>query len=242
MSPDFLIIGGQRCGTTSLFEPLSAHPDVAPPPKKEIHYFDLRYWRGKRWYARHFRRPAGTMSGESSPYYLYHPHVPERVAADLPGIRIVALLRDPIDRAWSQHQMNRQTGRDELPFLEALAEERTRTAGATPPRWPSHRVPHRDFSYAAKGDYVRQLDRWFAAVDPETVLLVRSVDLFERPEETHGRILAHIGLSVEPLPTPHRNRGPVSLDPELRAAAAEYFHYDEDELIERYGIDYGRRR
>ncbi len=236
--PDFLIIGGQRCGTATLFDALMAHPRVAAPPRREIHYFDLRYWRGRRWYHNQFRREPGQVSGESSPYYLFHPRVPARVAADLPDVRIIALLRDPIERAWSHHQLNLATGRDDLPFLAALGAESDRLAGLSPPHWPRRRQPHRDFSYAARGHYRPQLDRWRDAIGGEAMLVLRSTDLFEDPARTHRRILNHIGLAPASLPTPHRHRSSQRLTPELRAAALPFFVEDhEDELRWSDGVD-----
>lgn len=237
--PDFLIIGGQRCGTASLFDALMAHPQITPPPRREIHYFDLRYWRGRRWYHDQFRREPGQVSGESSPYYLFHPRVPARVAADLPEVRVVALIRDPIERAWSQHQLNLATGREELPFLTALEAEADRLAGLAPPRWPRRHQPHRDYSYAARGDYRPQLDRWRDAVGQEALLVLRSTDLFTDPAATHARVLDHLRLRPARLPAPHRHQSGQRLTPELRAAAAAFFVDDEVELYRVHGVDYG---
>jgi len=230
--PDFLIIGGQRCGTASLFDALMAHPHVTTPPRREIHYFDLRYWRGRRWYHNHFRREPGQVSGESSPYYLFHPRVPARVAADLPDVRVIALLRDPIERAWSHHQLNLQTGRDDLPFLAALEAESDRMAGLAPPRWPRRRQPHRDYSYAARGHYRPQLDRWRAAIGDEAMLVLRSIDLFDDPAGTHDRILDHLGLAPASLPAPHRHQSSQRLTPELRAAAQPFFVVDGIDVVD----------
>ena len=100
--PDFLVIGAQRAGSTSLFAQVCAHPGVAAPSHKEIHYFDLQSFRSLRWYRSHFP-PAvtarGRLTGEASPYYLFHPAVPGRVAATLPDVRLVARVRDPVARA-----------------------------------------------------------------------------------------------------------------------------------------------
>ncbi len=99
--PDFLIIGTQRGGTTSLFSLLSAHPGIFMPEEKEVHYFDLNYEKGIDWYTAKFPahpRETKVISGEASPYYLYHPHVPARVAKDLPEVKLIALLRDPVNR------------------------------------------------------------------------------------------------------------------------------------------------
>ncbi len=241
-APDFLIVGAQRSGTASLFDALAAHPQVVPPARREIHYFDLRYHRGGRWYRRRFRRPAGTRSGESSPYYLFHPRVADRVAADLPDAAIVVLVRDPIERAWSQYQLNRRTGREDLTFVDALAAEGERLHGLRPPRRDRHRLPHRDHSYAARGRYLDQLDRWSAAVGPERLLVLGSAELFARPDEVHRRVLAHLGLPDHPLPSPHRHRSDDRLDEATRATARRYFpdlEADEAELRRRYGVDFG---
>ena len=109
--PDFLILGAQKAGTTSLHRYLEQHHAVLPPSTKEVHYFDVQWWRGEKWYrsnfptARHRRarrlpdgRPA--ISGESSPYYLAHPLVPARVKQTIPAVPMIVILRDPIERAY----------------------------------------------------------------------------------------------------------------------------------------------
>src|SRR3954447_18625468 len=99
MVPDFLIIGAQRAGTTSLFHYLQRHPSVMQSSIKEVHYFDGSYNRGRRWYLSHFplRRATsgGRITGEATPYYLFHPTVPTRVAVDFPDVKLIAILRDP---------------------------------------------------------------------------------------------------------------------------------------------------
>src|SRR5215469_16849852 len=107
MEPGFILIGAQRCGTTSLFHALTAHPQVVPPTfRKGVNYFDLNYHRGPRWYRAHFplaalasRRAAhhgGAVAFEASGYYLYHPFALSRAAADMPELKLVAMLRDPV--------------------------------------------------------------------------------------------------------------------------------------------------
>ena len=144
MLPSFLICGGQRCGTTSLYRALAAHPAVVKPVlHKGVHYFDIGYARGPRWYRAHFptlrqAERIGRLCGvpaqtfESSPYYLYHPHAARRIAAELPGVRIVVLVRDPVERAYSQHAHEVARGFErELDFARALALEPARLRGVT---------------------------------------------------------------------------------------------------------------
>ena len=114
LKPAFLMIGAQRCGTTSLFRALAAHPQVVHPAfHKGVNYFDLNYYRGPDWYRGHFpveeiarRRRAGSgdpVAFEASGYYLYHPFAMERIGRDLPDVKLVVMLRDPVERAFSAH-------------------------------------------------------------------------------------------------------------------------------------------
>src|SRR5438093_4320202 len=125
--PDFLIIGAQRAGTTSLYRYLSRHPAVAPAVlAKGAHYFDTAFDRGLPWYRGHFptrmtaeriRAREGTFAtGEGSPYYLFHPLAAERIAAALPGVKLVALLRDPVERASSHWVHEAERGFEQLSF------------------------------------------------------------------------------------------------------------------------------
>ncbi|HTF07111.1 MAG TPA: sulfotransferase domain-containing protein, partial [Asanoa sp.] len=110
MLPSFLICGGQRCGTTSLYRALAAHPAVLKAVlHKGVHYFDTAYHHGLSWYRGHFplQRTAAKVveqfgvpaqTFESSPYYMYHPHAVARIARDLPDVKLVTLVRDPVER------------------------------------------------------------------------------------------------------------------------------------------------
>ena len=112
--PDFLIIGTQRGGTTSLHRYLDAHPCVGPAANKDLHFFDRRYHKGLAWYQGHFPtfiekyyaehlRGRAFVTGEASPSYLFHPFAPKRVAKAMPHVKLIVLLRNPIDRAYSQY-------------------------------------------------------------------------------------------------------------------------------------------
>jgi Sulfotransferase domain len=129
--PDFLILGAQRSGTTSLYNYLAAHPLVLPAvPSKGVHYFDKHADRSLRWYRAHFptraqrrrrEHPAGspTVTGEGSPYYLFHPHGPARAAAAVPDARLIVMLRDPVERAYSHYQQEYARGFEDAGSFEA---------------------------------------------------------------------------------------------------------------------------
>ncbi|MFC0534079.1 sulfotransferase family protein [Phytohabitans kaempferiae] len=184
--PGFLVIGGQRCGTTSLHSYLAAHPQVRAATGKELQYFSLHYGRGERWYRGHFP-PAvpGTISFEASPFYLFHPQAAQRAAATLPEGRFVALLRDPVERAWSHYLHTRSYGHEPLSFADAIATEPSRLA--TPEGL-------RRYSYAARGRYAEQLERWLAHVPRERLHVVRSEDLYADPAAVYAGVLSFLEL------------------------------------------------
>lgn len=150
--PDFLVIGAMRSGTTSLARWLRAHPQAFVPATKELHFFDLHWDEGVEWYERHFDAAGGaSAAGEATPNYLYHRSVPDRIAKLLPEVRLVAVLRNPVDRAWSHYWMNVEKGRERLSFEDALTAEPERLANEDAPwRW----------AYVDRGHYAEQLRRY----------------------------------------------------------------------------------
>ncbi|RKR91219.1 sulfotransferase domain-containing protein [Micromonospora pisi] len=229
--PDFLVIGGQRCGTTSLYHYLAAHPGVRVATGKELQFFSLHHGRGTRWYRGHFPRLApDERTFEASPYYLFHPSVPARVAATLPEARFVALLRDPVQRAYSHYLHTRSYGAEPLSFADALDAEEERLDRALRDG-PDTRAAHRalrNHSYAARGRYAEQLERWFGQIPRERIHVARNEDLSRDPAGTYAGILRFLDL---PAFTPeafarHTRRvdsGPSQLTPELRDRLAAYF-------------------
>jgi hypothetical protein len=196
--PDFLIIGGQRCGTTSLYHYLAAHPQVRVATGKELQYFTLHHTRPSRWYRAHFPRLGpGERTFEASPYYLFHPQAPGRIAAALPEARFVALLRDPVERAYSHYLHSRSHGVEPLEFAEAIAAEAGRLAAALR-HGPDHPRAHhtlRHHSYLARGRYAEQLARWFAEVAPERMHVIRSEDLYADPARVYAELLCFLDLA-----------------------------------------------
>ena len=197
--PDALVIGAQRAGTSSLYRWLGGHPGVAPSFRKEVEYFS-RYWaRGEDWYRAHFELRAGRrhLRFEATPDYLFHPLAATRAASVVPGAKIVVLLRDPVERAWSQYRHMVRLGYETLPFVDALAAERSRCAAdvAGLAADPDHDAKFLlRYSYAARGHYAEQLARWRAAYPDERILVLRSTDLFRDPPATFARLLAFLDL------------------------------------------------
>jgi len=234
--PTFLIVGTQRGGTTSLHRALAAHPGVTPPmAHKGVHYFDVDYGKGEAWYRAHWplRRTAWRAARaagmdrvevfESSPYYMFHPAVAARIAADLPGARVIAVLRDPVERAYSQYVHEKARGYETAETFElALELESERLAGEEErllrePTYVSH--AHQHLGYLARSSYGVQLQRLAGSLGRDQVLVLDNGDLAERPEETIERVLGFLALPPAPgLRVGHHNARPRDdMDPHLRA-------------------------
>jgi hypothetical protein len=244
--PDFLILGAQRSGTTSLYRYLAEHPAVARPLRKEIQYFTLHHGRGERWYRAHFP-VAGRqrLSFEATPYYLFHPLAPTRAAATVPGAKLIALLRDPVARAFSHWQHNASRGLETVGFDAALDAEAARLAGegerlAADPTYRSD--AHRLWSYTARGQYAEQLERWLAHYSREQLLVLRSEDLYERPAETHRRVLAFLELPAAELdtyPRYTRRTSTAQMSEAARARLTTHFRPHNERLAALLGHDPG---
>jgi Sulfotransferase domain len=242
--PDFLIIGSQKGGTTSLFDDLARHPDVVASKDKEVHYFDLNYEKGPNWYRSHFPKTSEGVAGEASPYYLFHPLVPERVKKLLPDCRLIVLLRNPVERAWSHYQMERRNGDEPLSFEEAIAREKERLEGeelkmVDDPWYDS--FSHRHYSYIARGLYVVQLERWLRYFSKDQLLVSSSEHYFENPQAIYDKLTRFLNIhSHDPGEFASINKGEYS---GLKAAtsrrlAAFYRPYNE-RLYRLLGEDMG---
>jgi hypothetical protein len=242
--PNFLIIGAAKAGTTSLHEHLCDHPEIAAPRAKEIHYFDFSYHRGGSWYRAHFPRHRGKqVTGESTPYYLFHPLVPERVARDLPEAKLIVLLRDPIDRAYSHHNHESSSGYETLPFEEAISAEAGRLRGeeeriVAEPGYRSY--SHQHHSYLARSRYADQLERWLRHFDRDRLLIVAAEDLFSSPRDTVVAAQRFIGLEpAPPADLSARNiRSYAPIPPALRERLQDELASDNRRLYEIAGRDF----
>lgn len=240
MRPDFLIIGGQRCGTTSMYRTLRAHPNVLPPVlHKGVHYFDTSYGRGPGWYRAHFplrsaaaavRRRTGNraLTFESSPYYMFHPLAADRIARDLPDVKLIVLLRDPVERAYSAHAHELARGFETESFEAALAREEFRLAGEeerilTEEHYNSS--SHQHHGYLQRGRYVEHLERLERIVGREQLHVVDSHRFFTEPEPVYDAVLRFLDLPHTGYPVfeRHNARPRSPMDPALRNRLEEHF-------------------
>jgi hypothetical protein len=246
MLPSVLIAGAERGGTTSMYYYLTQHPALFSSilPKKEVHFFDLAYHRGLGWYQAHFplvalarmrTRDIGVppVAYEGSPYYMFHPLAAERIHRDLPGARLIVLLRDPVERAYSAHSNQVGMGHETEPFERALELEDARLAGeaerlASDPSYYSRR--HWLFSYRTRGQYIEQLERLERFFGRDRLLVIDSGDFFADPETTYRQTLAFLGVPLLGQPTfsPKNGRTRSPMPESLRAALEEHYRpYDE---------------
>ena len=209
-----------------------------------MRYFDRNYERGERWYRAHFptaRRLAAVaeeLGGrpvvcEASPGYLYHPDAPGRLAAAVPDARLVAILRDPVERAYSHYRHEVALGFEHLPFEAALDAEDDRLRG----RGVDAAFARQHHAYRGRGRYLEQLDRWLEVFDPSQLLVLRSEELFTAPEQVVAAVLHHAGL-------PAAARGPFprqnslvhdDIDPGVRESLERYFAPWNEALAARFG-------
>jgi hypothetical protein len=252
--PDFLIIGASKCGTTSLYDDIVEHPSVIEAAVKEIHFFDTRYDKGMDWYRAQFplewrTRKGAPLSeriqtGEASPYYMFHPHAPARIRKAIPDVKAIAMLRNPIDRAYSQYQHEFRKGRETLSFEEAIEREPERLRGELDRmiRDESYNsTEYRRHSYLARGIYVDQLQAWLRHFDRKQLLVVRSEDYFAAPDVTLRQVLSFLELPAwDPGHYARKNVGRYSpIDSGLRQRLADYFAPHNARLYEFLGADFG---
>jgi Sulfotransferase domain len=206
--PTFLVIGAQKSGTTSLRRYLVEHPAVLCAEPKEIHYFDIEHARGPAWYlaqypwkteARAVRRSVGVSPavGEATPEYLFHPCVPERVHAFDPSLRLVVVLRDPVERAYSHYQMRVRRWGESRSFEEVLAvgEAEMPAALARAREDPAYDwIDGFQHSYVERGKYAEQLERWFGFFPREQFLVLTSTELSDDPATTTSRVTTFLGV------------------------------------------------
>lgn len=238
--PDFLILGAQKAGTTALYAYLRWHPQITGPSFKEVSFFDRHYARGGRWYRAHLPIRRGGLVGEASPSYLFHPLAPERVARMLPDARLIALLREPVGRAFSHYQHEVVLGRESLSFEDAVAQEGERMQGEVDrmlrdPTYFSH--AWWNYTYVARGRYAEQLERWFAAFPREQVLVLLTDELAADTPGTYRRVLDFLGVEPHALESFPRifERDYGEMEPATRAALQQEFAEPNGRLVELLG-------
>jgi hypothetical protein len=239
----FIIAGVQKGGTTALFDYLAQAPDLSLSRVKEVHFFDdeAQDWARPDYGAYHANFAAfdGRPCGEATPIYLYWPNSLERIADYNPAVRLILMLRDPVERAWSHWKMEYARGAETRPFAWCIREGRQRQFDAEP--WGFHR----ETSYVERGLYGEQMARALGLFPGEQLLVARAEDLRADPDGTLARVRAFLGLAPGPAPA-HREANvgrEMDYGSELTAADVAYlkavYARDLERLADLTGVRFG---
>lgn len=218
-TPDYLIIGSKRGGTTSLYNYLLRHPGVMRmfPSSRDLKSTDFFFRRGRSeaWYRSHFptvserrrrERELGyaPVVGEASPYYCWDARVAGYVRDVAPQVKSILLVREPVRRAWSHYQERVQNGVEPLGFIEALeaeterlADERTRMASD-----PTYYSTAFDwYGYRSRGEYMTQIENWLEHFPASQLLVLPSEELYSDTQATFDKVCTFLGLPTIEMPT-----------------------------------------
>lgn len=226
--PDFLGIGAQKAGTTWLYENLCRHPDLYLPEPKELHYFDWGFHRSLRHYSDSFKPGCHRLKGEITPGYSIIPVERIRfIRTIMPEVRLILLMRNPIDRAWSQALMNLV----KLPNKKFEEVDRS--------EFYDHFRSERSVK---RGDYDTVLNNWLSVFPRGQLYIGFFEDISNRPQELLSEVFAHIGVSQDVEWSSFRYKHVISKGPDIPLPRMygdfleEMYHRDIEVLSERFGV------
>jgi hypothetical protein len=246
--PSFIIIGAGKAGTTYLYDRLTEHPLIYRGLVKEPHFFRHNYTKGVAWYRAHFFSPEWNsnptaITGEASGG-MFYAHAPRRVKAVAPDATLIAILRNPIDRAYSHYLHEVRLGFETLSFERAIACEPERIEGEmervlNDDSYFSFALRHH--AYVTKGIYWTALETWFRYFPRDQIYIIKSEDFYTDPRESLRKIVARLGL---PDWTPTEYRGHKAypypaMSPSTRERLADYYAPHNARLYEMIGVDWG---
>ena len=240
MKVDFVIGGTQKGGTSALDSFLRQHPQICMPADlKEVHFFDREeIFRSdkpdyEKYHAHFHPEPQHRAIGEASPIYMYWNNAPNRIWSYRPDMKWILILRNPVDRAYSAWNMERQRGAEPLSFEDAITRESERCREALP-------LQHRVFSYTDRGFYAPQIRRLFNIFGRENCHILLNNDLHERHAPMLQAIFNFLKVDDSIKTTEQRvfeHDYDKPLDSGLRARLIEMFYFDIRELERMLGLD-----
>lgn len=237
MIPQFLIIGTQKGGTSSLFYYLKYHPQIKRPIKKEIHYYNIYFEKGIKWYIAHFPLKSDQyITGEASPDYMFHPLSAKRIQQLNPDIKLIVLLRNPIERAYSAYQMNKRMGIDQREtFEDAVHYELQRSKEIA----DDYNYDKHNFFYLERGKYDAQLSILKDYFSIEQLLLIDSQQFFKNTETQLLRVYNFLGIKpILPRSNKAMNVGHYPpLSHNMYETLKDYFLNDMERLKENWNIE-----
>lgn len=243
--PKWLVIGAMKAGTTSIYGYLTASNLVPLARKKEVDFFNKHWYAGIEWYSQQFQLSARPI-GEASPLYIQNPKVPKRIKEICPGVKMIAILRNPVERAFSHYMMQWQhVGYEIYSFDYAVRNEHelcTQTPSRTWWEIPDYNMDWTAFAYKRLGQYSEQLEWFYKEFPREQILVLQFEDLVDNPKRNLEKIHEHLGLNAEPNLRFWRklNRGKYDreMKPETREYLKEHFEPWNERLYNLLGVDY----
>jgi hypothetical protein len=242
--PDFIIIGSQRSGSTSLYNYLIEHPSVSPTLHKEIHFFDANYDKGLAWYKAHFDssdylKAHNLITGEASPYYLLDPEAPKKINQLIANVKLIALLRNPIDRAYSHHNTRYRKGMEKLPFEAAMKKELEALRRHKGANHHAFLQSYDSIPYLTRSLYAELLKPWMDIFPKEQLLILRSEDLYKETSRTYQRVLRFLKLAPQELKQypAHEQMRYSPMSAETRKQLTEFFAPHNEKLHKLLGRD-----
>lgn len=249
--PEFIVIGAQKSGTTSVFSYLGEHPCLVPSSRKEVHFFDGginpkidNFKKGIEWYKTHFPTKEDAKDRkafEVSPLYMLNPLSYKRIFELMPEVKLIAVLRNPTERAISHYFHERRQGLEPLPILEALCAEEERLKDTIEREdFKSYQYIH--YSYKSRGMYYDQLEKYYNVFSANNILVLDSEVLFMAPREALRRICEFVGIDPEykfaNLKPVNVGKNRADVDPEVYDYLDSYFCPHNKELYELIGQDF----
>lgn len=235
-APDFLILGAQKAGTSSLYAYLTQHPQILAPLRKELEFWSWKFYHGLDWYLAQFPKlpiEDSYQTGEACPNYFDFPDTPERLASYCPQIKLIILLRNPVDRAIS-HYYHWRNIHQENDSLEVALQKNLQNLQ------PNSRYNSVPKNYLERGLYADHLQRWFSYFPREQFLIVQSEAFYRNPEQTLRQVYQFLGLPHHQLRNyPQYNQGhyPPS-EAETRQFLAEFYAPYNGDLAELLGQEF----
>ncbi|NIP61655.1 MAG: sulfotransferase [Nitrosopumilaceae archaeon] len=268
--PNFMIIGSPKCGTTSLYHYLCQHPNILPAITKETYFFNGYYSKNKNWYKMFFpnkfsimqneKRKGITLTGEATPSYLSHPLVPKRVFDFIPNCKLIVILRNPIDRAYSHYHNNLRNGVETESFEFAIEHESERINDMSYEINSEKKQEKNDetfiehlkkllnfrvqnfqlYSYLSDGIYVRSLKRWMKIFPKEQFLILETSELKKKSNRITNTVFDFLGLSEFNIPDLSIKQKTTrnTMNPDTRKKLKKIFEPHNEELFKFIGKDF----
>lgn len=207
--PDFLIAGFNRSGTHSLFEYMGQHPNIINASRREIHYFTLSYWRGLNWYKSYFptsiyrnycekKTHQKFLTGEATPHYVFHPLAIKRIRNLIPNVKLIVVLRNPVENAYSHFQHYKRGGIEKESFEEAVKTDKQRFEKINE-LYNSNLIKEHDLRdvkipYVSYATYVIHIKRLLEIFPREQILFIKNTELNQKPQEVLKKIFEYLQL------------------------------------------------